>query len=324
MDLTVAVAGGHGYAAQELTRLLRHHPRVRALRLYARAEGGAVRPLADLPDSDADVVFLAVPADAARELAPRLRRPGRLVVDLSGGHRLPDPLYRAVYRDDASPAAEPGVYGLPEWFADRLRGAELVANPGCYATGLALLLYPLLAAGLDVPWAIATGISGHSGAGRALEPSHLLAEAAEDVTPYRPVGHPHIAEVETWARARFGRAPALAFTPHLAPLSRGLVVTVHVPCPLAESALVALYREAYATARFVRCLPPGATPRSRPTLGTNEAELAVAVDARSERAVLMVALDNLGKGAAGQAVQNMNLALGWDEALGLDWPALAV
>jgi N-acetyl-gamma-glutamyl-phosphate reductase len=331
VPLTVAVAGASGYAAAELFRLLSVHPDVTEVRAYSRRPEAVplpghvqVRPYGDLFAEGADVVFLSLPADAARAAAKELVASGRVVIDLSGGHRLPEARYRAVYGDAESEGAGQAVYGLTEWFRDELKGQRLVANPGCYATAMALLLLPLAAEGLIPDFAVADGISGHSGAGRAEKGRHLLAEASEDVSPYRLTGHPHAAEVEEVVGARAGKAFRLHFTPHLAPLSRGLVTTIHLPLDLAPERLAALYQERYHGSPFVQVLPPGQDPRTRHVLGTNVVELAVAVDRERGFAVLTAALDNLGKGAAGQAIQNMNVLLGLPEERGLLLPTFAV
>lgn len=330
MKTDIAVVGAGGYAASELFRLLPYHPALGTLEAYARhpeetphPTGVEVRPTERLGESRAGLVFLALPPDASRTLAPLLLEEGRRVVDLSGGHRLPDPLYRLTYGDDGTPTRPPGAYGLPEWFGDDVAKADLLANPGCYATALLLLLSPLLKSGVHVPFAVATGISGHSGAGRSRDAAHLLAEAMDDVRAYKVVQHVHVNEVEHVLQRRFGEAPELHFTPHLGPYARGILATVHVPLHVGEHELYTLMADAYATSPFVEVLPKGEQPRTRRVLGTNRAEIGLASDPRGW-AVLTLALDNLGKGAAGQAIQNMNLMLGLPEELGLDHPPLVM
>lgn len=331
MGVSVAVAGASGYAAAELFRLLPLHPEVRQITAFSRQPetlplppGITARPYEALFEEAADVVFLSLPAKAAREAAPALVRQGKIVIDLSGGHRLSEERYRDVYQDEESIGAGKAVYGLPEWFREAIRGERLVANPGCYATALALLLFPLAVGGEAPKLVVADGISGHSGAGRSPKSRYLLAEASEDVSPYRLVGHPHVAEVEEAFAARFGETVTVHFTPHLAPLSRGLVVTLHVPVSRSAGELHALVQDVYAREPFIRVLPSGEDPHTRRVLGTNLVELVVAKDQRTGWAVLTAALDNLGKGAAGQAIQNMNILLDVPEETGLKLPAFVV
>lgn len=316
MGMTAAVAGASGYAGGELLRLLAGHPQLRLGGLYANTCTG--QPVTELhpqlPDLagqvftafdptrvDCDVLFLALPHGESARLAAAL--PERvLVVDLAGDHR-----------------HAPGwVYGLPELPGRRaqLATARRIAAPGCYATAITLALAPLLAAGLierdDV---VAVAASGTSGAGRSPLP-HLLASAVlNDVSAYQVGGgHRHIPEI-----ARTLGLSTLSFTPLLAPLPRGILATVtaRLRPGTDEAALRAALRSGYAGEPFVRVLPDGSWPHTASCCGANTATLQVAVDVTAGRAVIVAALDNLGKGAAGQAVQAANLALGLPETAGL-------
>ncbi len=336
---SVAVAGASGYSGLELTRILARHPRARLaaltsdrwsgeaagerLPLDGPAAGLRYRPLAESADLDAEVVFLATPAEVSLDLVPRLRGRGGRVVDLSGAFRLADPAaYPAWYGFEhaAAPLLAEARYGLPELAREALAGAALVASPGCYATSVALALAPLVRTGLVAPGGIAVAaMSGVSGAGRKASEEYGFCEVDEDLRAYRLGRHQHVPEIEQAVARYAGSCGPVSFTPHLVPLRRGILSTcvLRLAAGAGAADLAAAYREAYAREPFVRVLPPEKVA-AKDVARTNRCHLGVAADARAGAAVAVSAIDNLVKGAAGQAVQAWNCAMGWPETTGLD------
>jgi N-acetyl-gamma-glutamyl-phosphate reductase len=336
---TAAIVGASGYTGLELTRLLARHPMLRLESLYsdrwAQELAGArlplsgaaaslrYRPLAEGGGSDAEVVFLATPAEVSADLAPKLLARGLRVVDLSGAFRLEDPAAYPRWYGFEHPApallAE-ARYGLPELARATLPGARLVTNPGCYATAIALALAPLVKAGLGLQGGIAvTGMSGVSGAGRKASEDYSFVEVSDDLRAYRIGRHQHVPEIEQSVARYAGACPPISFTPILTPIRRGILATVTVrtgpaapPADLAEA-----MRAAYRDEPFVRVLAPEQV-MVKDVVHTNRCHVGVAVDARAGAVVATSAIDNLVKGAAGQAVQALNAAMGWPEGLGLD------
>jgi len=296
--LVAGIAGASGYAGRELVRLLSGHPAFTVGQRQARSEG--YDPLDVEALAACDIVFLCLPHGESAAFGNALAHVGTPVVDLGSDFRL----------------ADGWVYGLSELARDALAGATRVANPGCYATAAILALAPLERAGLlDGPPAI-DGKSGVSGAGRAPSEKTHLPSVQGGVQPYSPTGHRHVGEIEQ-ALSEIAGAPRLVtFTPHLAPHSRGLEVTCYgrLTRSLTQAAAEQLYLDAYAGEPFVRL-----TQRPHPGLlhGSNAVDLGVWVDERTNTVIAAAALDNLVKGAAGQALQNANLMLGLDEGLGL-------
>ncbi len=336
---SVAVVGASGYAGLELTRILSRHPRVRLEALFSDRwsdeEAGArvplsgpaaalrYRPQAAAAEVEAEVAFLATPAEVSLDLAPRLLARGVRVVDLSGAFRLGDPeLYPRWYgfAHDRPDLLASAPYGLPELFRAELAGATLVSNPGCYATAIALALAPLVKAGVCLPDGVAvTALSGVSGAGRKAAEDYSFCEVSEDVRAYRLGRHQHVPEIERTVGRFAGRCGALSFTPVLAPIRRGILATATLRlAPGAAQADVArAYAGVYQGEPFVRVLPADRV-KVADVARTNRCHLGVTADPRAGVAVAVSAIDNLVKGAAGQAVQALNAASGWDEALGLD------
>jgi N-acetyl-gamma-glutamyl-phosphate reductase len=334
--LSVAVAGASGYTGGELLRLLAGHPELHPAVLTAGQQAGrplgevhpALAPLADQVMvatepralAEADLVFLALPHGESGGLAAQL--PSTLpVVDLGADHRLSDPQAWGDYY--GSGHAGHWAYGLPELAGGRsqVAAASRVANPGCFPTAVALGLAPLLAAGLVEPAdVVVVAASGVSGAGRTPTPQLLGAELMGSAAAYKVGGvHQHTPEMEQALSDAAGEPVTVSFTPVLAPMARGILATV--TARLAAGVEVQTMREAldaaYRQEAFVHLLPPGRWPRSADVLGSNAAQLQVAGDHHAGRAVVVVAIDNLGKGAAGQAVQNANLMLGLPETAGL-------
>ena len=344
--IRAAVLGASGYAGGELVRFLSGHPEVRITFLGARDSAGKtlseLHPhLASLPVGSelltpvdvgavreaADVVFLALPNGTTSPLVPDLLDAGMQVIDLAGDFRLPAYRYPEWYGfEHPSPAwLDKAVYGLPELFAERLRGARLIANPGCYPTPVILGVSPLLAAGLIEPGSIRVdGKTGLSGAGRAATEFSLFASTEESIRPYRVPRHQHTPEMEHGIELATGTAVPVIFVPHLVPTVRGVLVTAYAS--LAEGVTTEQLTDAlvasYAKEPFVRVIAAGGMVDSKRTRGTNTVELQAVADPRTGTAVVVGAVDNLIKGAAGQAIQNFNIANGFDQATAL--PTLAV
>ena len=337
--VATAVVGASGYSGLELTRLLARHPRVRLGALFSDRWAGEAagarlalpdpaaslryRALAEAAGLEAELAFLATPAEVSLDLAPRLRARGVRVVDLSGAFRLADPAaYPAWYGfEHTAPAllAE-ARYALPELSRDGLAGATLLSNPGCYATATALALAPLVKSGLVSPNGIAVAaMSGVSGAGRKASEDYSFCEVDEDLRAYRLGRHQHVPEIEQAVVRYAGTGGPISFTPHLVPLRRGLLATCALRLERGAAArdLSAAYEKAYGGEPFVRVLPPERVT-VKDVVRTNRCHLGATADARAGTAVAISAIDNLVKGAAGQAVQAMNAALGLPEATGLD------
>lgn len=350
--IRVGVVGATGYAGAETVRLVCGHPQMELARITSTKEAGTrldvlypgLMGTCDLelvaPDADdlaqaCDLVFLAVPHTGALALAPQLTAAGVKVVDLSADYRLADPeVYEAWYAPHTSrELLAQAVYCIPELNRADVqvlakadpRTPRLVANPGCYPTATTLAAAPLLAAGLlaEKATVIVDAISGVSGAGKGCTARTHYCSADENLEAYGVAKHRHQPEIAQNLGRLAGRDVPVIFTPHLAPLKRGLLSTVYLPLEGSMDAreLQMLYEAAYAGERFVRTLPAGVQPRTASVAGSNRAQVAVALDTRTNTAIATCAIDNLVKGAAGQAVQNANILCGLDEALGLDAPA---
>ena len=337
--LTAAVVGASGYSGLELSRIVARHPRLSLSSLYsdrwADEAAGARLPLsgvaaalrylpqAQAPDLEADVAFLATPAEVSLALGPALHARGVKVVDLSGAFRLHDPAAYPTWYGFEHTA--PGLlaqarYGLPELDRAALRGAAFVTNPGCYATAIALALSPLVRSGLVARDGIAvSAMSGVSGAGRKSSEEFSFCEVDEDLRAYRIGRHQHVPEIEQTVGRFAGGVDPISFTPHLVPIRRGILATCTLrPTQAAEQAdAAAALERAYAGERFVRVMAADKVS-IKDVARTNRAHLGVAFDSRAKLFVVVSAIDNLLKGAAGQALQALNAAMGWDEALGLD------
>ncbi len=317
--MRAGVFGATGYTGQELVRLLRRHPRVRVA-FTTGSTGAHLAHEAGL-DQPADAYFLAMPHGLAATYAARLRKeqPDAVVIDLSGDLRLPTAeSYKQWYGQDhkAPHLIGQAIFGLCEAYADRLRGARLVSNPGCYATSVLLPLIPLLREGLiEASDIVADAKSGATGAGRSLREDLLFCELAEDFSAYAPGRtHRHVGEIEAVLADRTGRTVELTFCPHLLPVKRGILTALYVKPRADVAELKRALQAAYGATAFVHVVED--PPRLSDVVGTNDCRVSVHAAAPG-RAVVFSALDNLVKGAAGQAVQNLNLAMGWPETDGL-------
>lgn len=336
MMLRAAVAGASGYAGGELLRLLVGHPRLAPAVVAAGSQAGrtvgevhpALTPLADqvlvateaTSLAESDVVFLALPHGESAALCAHLP-PDLPVVDLGADHRLADPeAWETFY---GSGHAGTWAYGLPELPGRRavVAAARRVANPGCYPTAVAVGAVPLLAAGLvDPSDVVVVAASGTSGAGRSASPSLLGSEVMGSLSAYKAGGsHQHTPEMEQTLTEAAGEPVTVSFTPMLAPMPRGILATVtsRLGDGVGTETLREAVHAAYAHEPFVHLLPDGRWPRTADVAGSNAVHVQVAADRHAGRAVVVVAIDNLGKGAAGQALQNANLMLGLDEQAGL-------
>lgn len=323
----VAIAGATGYAGQELVRILARHPAValtaamssgatstpRPLPALARIWDGAVVPLdVERLVADADVVFLALPEAAAAELAPALVARGRRVIDLSGAFRIRADADRQRWYPATGPLPAGTVYGLSERHAAAIRDARLVSNPGCYPTAALLALEPLAAAGLLSGPVVIDAKSGVSGAGKTPSDRTHFSENHGSVAAYGVFSHRHGAEI-----AQELGAP-VTFVPHLVPLDRGILETIYASLApgTTEPQIAGALQAAYADAPFVR-LTGAALPEIKHVAHTNFCDIGWKVDEEGRRLVLVAVIDNLLKGAAGSAVQNLNILLGLDERTGL-------
>jgi len=339
----IAILGASGYTGAELLRLLLRHPAADVRALTAERQAGKtmdevfpqfggrglprLQKIEELDWADFDLVFCALPHGTTQEVIARLPRSLR-VVDLSADFRLSDLDTYAEWYGHAHKAPElqkEAVYGLTEIARESVRGARLVANPGCYPSSSQLPLIPLLLDGLIQPDDIIIDAkSGVTGAGRDAKQQNLYAEVTEGIHAYGVGGHRHAPEIEQGLSLAAGRPIAVNFTPHLMPMSRGILSTIYVK--LAPGADVGALRRSletkYAREPFVRVVPEGVVPATRHVRGTNNCLIGVFPDRLKGRAIIVSAIDNLTKGASGQAVQNMNVMLGLDETIGLDQLAL--
>lgn len=333
----VGIVGGTGYTGVELLRLLALHEDAEVAVITSRAESG--RRVDDLypnlrghyelaftdPDVQAlaacDIVFFATPHNVAMNMVPQLLDAGARIVDLSADYRIRDAqLWSSWYGE---PHASPelladAVYGLPEVNRKEIAGARLVACPGCYPTSVQLGFLPLLARGLvDPGQLIASSASGVSGAGRQAKVDNLLSEVSDSFKAYGVSGHRHLPEIEQGLSDMAGQPAQLTFVPHLLPMIRGIHSTLFATLREPAGGLQSLYEQWYADEPFVDVLPAGVFPQTRTVKGANICQLSVVVPQDRGTVVVMAAIDNLVKGASGQAIQNMNIMLGLDERAGL-------
>ncbi|HEY2343771.1 MAG TPA: N-acetyl-gamma-glutamyl-phosphate reductase [Chthoniobacteraceae bacterium] len=339
----IAIVGASGYSGEELVRLLIRHPNVELAALTSRQVAGqklsSVYPRfaglrnAELPfiDSTAEAIaatgaqfaFLALPHGVARSFAGPLLETGLRVLDLSADFRLKDLVaYEEYYGEshDAPELAGESVYGLPEHYREQIRKARLIACPGCYPTSVLLPLIPLLRRGLLDPRSIVVAsMSGVSGAGRTVKADYLFAECNESLRAYSVPKHRHLAEIEQELSSAAGERVVISFTPHLVPMNRGILTTIYTApkAGVGPEQIGAALNEAYAAEPFVRLLSGSNLPDTKNVAYTNFLDLAWRHDPRTGRMILLSAEDNLIKGAAGQAVQCLNVMCGWPEETAL-------
>jgi N-acetyl-gamma-glutamyl-phosphate reductase len=337
----VGIVGASGYGGVQLVRLLQDHPHLEIA--YLGGDSSAGKSYSDLYPhlgtrvnltieaidveqigDRCDVVFLALPNGLACDMAPRLLEKGCKVLDLSADYRFSElQTYETWYgkkRDDRE-VAEGAVYGLPELYRDRIAPARLIGCPGCYPTASLLAIAPLLKQGfVDPDSIIIDAKSGTSGGGRVPKVTGLLAEADQSIGPYGVVRHRHTPEIEQVCGELAGHEVAVQFTPHLVPMVRGILATVYASLRdpgLVRDDLLTIYSVFYRSSPWVKILPTGVYPQTKWACGTNTCFLTIEVDSRTNRVIVMSVIDNLLKGQAGQAVQCLNLMMGWEETLGL-------
>jgi len=339
--IPVGIIGASGYGGVQLVRLLLEHPLVELTYLAGHSSAGKaytelyphltqaialkVEPI-DLEAiaSRCRVVFLGLPNGLACEMAPVLMAKGCQVLDLSADYRFQDlNTYTAWYKKERNDGtiAKTAVYGLPELYREKIKTAQLIGCPGCYPTASLLALAPLLKQGLIMPdTAIIDAKSGTSGGGREAKVPLLLAEAEGSLGAYGVANHRHTPEIEQISSDLAGQTLRLQFTPHLVPMVRGILATVYATLRdpgLVRDDLLTIYNAFYRSSSFIKILPPGVYPQTKWAWGTNCCYLGIETDVRTNRVIIISAIDNLVKGQAGQAVQCLNLMMGWEESLGL-------
>jgi len=340
--IRAAIVGSTGYGGVELIRLLQSHPKVTVTSVISSSTAGA--PIAegfphlteirtdlldgldvDLIRGKADVVFLATPHGVSMKLAPEFLAAGLKVIDLSGDFRLKSgEAYRQWYKHEpADPElVERAVYGLSEVYGEQVAKSDFISNPGCFTTTSLLGLYPAVKAGwIDPISIIIDAKSGVSGAGRGLNLSAHYSEINENFKAYKINRHQHTPEIEQVLSEAAGRPVVTTFTTHLVPMTRGIMATMYASLTekRSDADFVELYRQFYEGRKFVRVRPVGHWPATKEVYGTNYCDIGFSVDERTGRLTVISVTDNLVKGAAGQAIQNLNLLMNWDETLGLQF-----
>lgn len=342
------IVGATGYGGLGMIELLLRHPQIEIASLLAKSDVGRpvshffphLRGFCDTVVEDAtserigdgaDLVIFATPDGVGMTYARQVLERGAAVIDYSGDFRFPDITQYARYADlqpnlRGQPHACPellsrSVYGIPELFREEIAGAKLVGNPGCFAVAIILGLAPALKTGLVAPRSIIVdGKTGISGAGKKPSPMHHFPERDENVTPYRVANHQHAVEANLALSRVAGEEVKITFVPHLVPLIRGILCTMYgqLRRDISIGEVHELYGRFYAGEPFVRVLPPGLTPGLKSVLGSNLCDISLALDAENGRLVVMAAIDNLLKGQAGVALQNINVMLGFPETAGLE------
>ncbi|GAB7387994.1 N-acetyl-gamma-glutamyl-phosphate reductase [Bacillaceae bacterium] len=340
--MKISVIGATGYSGVELLRLLSLHPEAEIVSLYSNASSGKTLPevfphMTEIETKtlesvdieriakEAELVFIATPSGVSNRLVPGLLDAGLRVIDLSGDFRLRDPeTYEKWYGKKTAERRylQRAVYGLSEWNRKQIAQAQLIANPGCYPTATLLGLLPLLQAGvIDSRSIIVDAKSGVSGAGRSVSLGVHFSEVNENLSAYKVGRHQHTPEIEQVLHALTGKEAVISFTPHLIPMTRGILATIYAtlaePAGLAD--LQGLFEQAYKGAKFVRVRAAGSHPKTKEVYGSNYCDIAVHLDARTNRVIVLSVIDNVVKGAAGQAVQNMNIMFGLPEETGLEY-----
>lgn len=343
--LKAAICGGSGYTGIELLRILARHPRVTVTAVTSEKSAG--RPLTDLFPHlhayrglvyeqmekerllpKADLFFLALPHAASQEAVDYFFGKGKRVIDLSADYRLADAkTYETWYgvTHQYPRTLSKAVYGLPEIHRGKIRKARLIANPGCYPTSAILGLMPAVKNRLiDVSAIVVDSKSGTSGAGRKADVAVSFCEVNEGFKAYGIGTHRHTPEIEQEISALAKQKVTLDFTPHLLPVDRGILTTIYgkMAQKVTQEKVFALYQKAYKDEPFVRLLPPGVYPNIKNVRGSNFCEMGLKINNRTNTLIIVTAIDNLVKGAAGQAVHNMNIMMGYDETDGLDSIAL--
>lgn len=342
--IKASVIGASGYGGAEAVRILATHPHVEIVHITAETQQGQVMSHlypnlhhfvdqtmiavdAERIGRDSDITFVSLPSGKAMHIVPALLEQGSKVIDIAADFRLHEAaLYPTWYKfTHVAPTYLPeATYGLPELHRQAIQTSRLLANPGCYPAASLLALLPLIRAEvIKTTGIVIDAKSGVSGAGRGGGGGFGFSEVNENVRAYSVVGHNHTAEIEQELSELAGSSVQVIFTPHLIPMTRGILATAYAPLQktLREEEALQLYEEAYHGEPFVRVLRD-ALPQTKATLGSNYCDVAVKINARTNTAIAIAAIDNLGRGAAGQAVQNMNLMCGFPETIGLQFPGI--
>ncbi len=338
--IKVAIVGASGHTGLELLRLLPQHPYVEITVLtserYAGKSVGESFPSLqkwldrtyeklniDQVVARSEVIFAGIPHTVSMKVVPQFIERGKVVIDLSADFRLQSEVTYAEWYGEKHPAPnllKKAVYGLPEIHRKKIREASLIANPGCYPTSSILALAPLLQeGGIDLNSIVIDSKSGVSGAGRSVSEDKQFVEVHEGVKAYKVASHRHTPEIEQELSLLAGVPLRVSFTPHLIPMSRGMLTTAYLRSlkSIPVEKVHQLYQKFYQSEPFIRLFPLGQFPNTAHVRGTNFCDIGVAVDRRADRIVIVSAIDNLVKGASGQAIQNMNIRFGWDEMTSL-------
>lgn len=338
--MKAAIIGGTGYGSIELVRLINKHPYLEIGSVVSNSQAGArfsdiyphlsdivEHPLesfdADKLSENNDVVFLATPSSVSSKLAPQLLNSGIKCIDLSGDFRLRSTEeYESWYKHKSADEEylKQAIYGLSEIYPEKVKSANLIANPGCYPTATSLGLIPILKTNLaDEKSIIIDAKSGVSGAGRGLSLTAHYSEINENLKAYKLGAHQHIPEIEQVLSDESGIPITITFTTHLVPMTRGIMCTMYVNLKeeILTKNVIDLYKQFYQDSHFIRVRPDGNIPSTKEVLGSNYCDIGLHVDERTNRLTIISVIDNLVKGAAGQAIQNVNLMNGWDERTGL-------
>lgn len=344
--IKVAIAGASGYAGGETLRLLVTHPRVKIVAATSEKSAGnsvsATFPILsgfiDLsyetldPErlvKKSDLIFLALPHKSSASVASVINKKGKKIIDLSADLRLKDLVaYRKWYGEEHNhpELLKSSVYGLSEINEKKIKGSDIISNPGCYPTGAILGLAPLIEEEIiNLKGIVIDSKSGISGAGRNVDLGYLFSEVNEGVKAYKVGVHRHTPEIEQELSLLSGEKVAVSFTPHLIPMDRGILTTIYtnIKKDISEQNLFSLYKRYYSGKTFIRVLEQGRFPFTKDVRGTNFCDIGFKVDQRVGRIIVITAIDNLGKGAAGQAIQNMNIMMGLGEKEGLLHPGLS-
>lgn len=340
--MKVAVIGATGYGGAELVRILHHHPHVSIHSVHASSQHGEALAnnfphMNDIIDyrletveiekiaEAVDLVFTATPSGVARDLAPQFLEKGVKVIDLSGDFRITNrEIYENWYGIEAAEDEylEEAVYGLSEWIEEDVTNVHLISNPGCFPTSALLGLAPLVQHDLiDEKTIIVDAKTGVSGAGKGLSPATHFAETNDNVKIYKVNRHQHTPEIEQMLKRWNDSVEAITFSTHLVPMTRGIMSTIYATAkePMSTKALFELFHESYRDDFFVRIRKEGEFPTTKEVYGSNFCDISLAYDERTNRITVVSVIDNLVKGASGQAVQNMNKLLGIDEKTGIDF-----
>lgn len=338
--MKVSIIGATGYGGLELIRLLQHHPQVELTNIISGSQSGIelahIYPhlshiINDQLDDfqvekligKTDIVFFATPAGVSKDTLPQLNEAGITCIDLSGDFRLKSPaVYEQWYQKTPAQQAhiDKATYGLSEIYREQIKQASFISNPGCYPTATLLALAPALQKGwIEQDSIIIDGKTGVSGAGRTVSLNTHFSETNENVKAYKLGAHQHTPEIEQVLSEVAGQDIKITFSPHLMPMTRGIMCTIYtkLSAPRSVKELIQLYQDFYESSPFVRIRPEGIFPSTKEVYGSNYCDIGFMSDPRTDRLTIVSVIDNLVKGASGQAIQNMNIMQGWDESTGL-------